>query len=83
MLEIDGHKLSESRAIIRYLAAKHGLTPTNAYDVWRNESLIDHYADIENGLFKAYFAEDKEKAFKDFVDGRLTHSFGVLEKRLK
>ena len=48
---------------MRYLAAKHGLAPTDAYDVWRNESLIDHFADTENGLFKAFFAEDKEKAF--------------------
>lgn len=85
-LKIDGKKIGQSRGILRYLAAKHGLYPKEPYDLWRMESLLDHYADLEAGLYKVVFTQGEEaKAAegKKFYEGILSTSLNILETRLK
>lgn len=48
VLEIDGHKLGETKAILRYLSSKNGMHPTDPYQAWKVDSLADHYSDMES-----------------------------------
>lgn len=82
VLEIDGHKLSETRSILRYLAAKHHLHPLDAYDLWRVDSLVDHYGDVEKAFFAVTLSKD-EDAIKGFIEKTLVPTLLVLEARLK
>ncbi len=83
MLDIDGHSLSETRSILRYLAAKHGLHPLDAYDLWRVDSLVDHYGDIERAFFAVTLSTEKEVAMRGFIEKNLLPTLSVLETRLK
>lgn len=85
-LMIDGKQIGQSRCIVRYLAAKAGLYPTEPYDIWRMESLVDHFADLEMGFYKVVFTQDKEEQAKEaekFGKGILTTTLQILENRLK
>lgn len=84
-LKMDGKKIGQSRGILRYIAAKHGLYPKEPYDLWRMESLLDHYADLESAMYKVFFAPEdkKEEEGKKFGEGILTTTLKILENRLK
>lgn len=58
VLEIDGKKLSQTKSILRYIFQRQGNYPTDKYDIYRLESLVDLYSDIEGALMKAYFSPD-------------------------
>lgn len=68
MLEIDGMELVESKSILKYIALKHGLHPTDPINNYKVNSLVARYIDFEGAMYKAYFAkeEEKEQALKDF-----------------
>lgn len=83
MLEIDGKTLSQSRAILRYVIQRAGLYPTDAYEVYRLESLIELYNDIESAIFKAFFSGDAETGMKDFMANVFFKRMAQVEKRLK
>ena len=54
-MEIDGKTLSQSKAILRYIFMRQNQYPTDPYEVYRVESLVDLYLDIISGLESAYY----------------------------
>lgn len=85
MLEIDGMQLVESKSILRYIALKHGLHPTDPVNNYKVNSLIDRYIDLERTYYKIFFAkeEEKQEMRKEFVEKELFPTFTAIEKRLK
>ena len=85
MLEIDGLQLVESKSIMRYLALKHGMHPTDPVNNYKVNSLVDRYVDFEGAFYKAFFTKEEEKAqaFKDFHEKEVLPTLGAIEKRLK
>lgn len=81
VLEIDGHKLCETRSIIRYLMLKANRHPTDPMTAWRVDSLADHHGDIEMEFVSNFF-KGKEAIMK-FVEDKLIFTFGRLQKRLE
>lgn len=83
VLDIDGKSLSQSRAILRYLFQREGLYPTDKYEVYRLESLVDLYGEIEAAIFKTIGSPDRDAAMKDFFTTTFPLRMTQLEKRLK
>ncbi len=51
--------------------------------MYRLESLVDLYGDIEGALIKAFFSEKKDEAMKEFMTTTFPARMAQLEKRLK
>ena len=83
VLEIDGKELSQSRAILRYIFQRAGQYPTDPYEVYRLESLIELFNDIEAALFKAVMGGDIEAGIKKFFAETFDYRMAQVEKRLK
>ena len=80
ILDIDGHNLVQTKAIVRYIAMTHGLYPTDPFDVYLVESFVDQVADIKEYLieFSAHNEMDKLAAHYEKQTGFLQ----VIERRL-
>lgn len=85
MLEMDGMKLVESKAILKYIALKHGLHPTDAVNNYKVNSLVERFIDFEGAFYKGFFAKEEEKAEKmtEFREKEALPTFTAIEKRLK
>ena len=74
--------ISETKAILRYLASKNGLHPTDPYQAWRVDSLADHYSDMESEITTTFKSDEVEKSFKEFIEQILdTRSSGEATSR--
>lgn len=54
VLEIDGKKLAQSKAILRYICMREGHYPTDPYEIYRVESLVDFYLDMMDAMEVAF-----------------------------
>ncbi|NWH70586.1 GSTA1 transferase, partial [Piaya cayana] len=85
MVEIDGMKMVQSRAIANYIAAKYNLCGKDL----KERALIDMYvegmADLNELIMSHTFqpAEKKEQHFATIVDRATNRYFPVFEKVLK
>ncbi|XP_015270070.1 PREDICTED: glutathione S-transferase 3-like [Gekko japonicus] len=85
MVEIDGMKMVQSRAILRYIAAKYNLYGKDL----KEQALIDMYVEGTTdlmGLILMYpflSSEDKKKQLATFVEKATKRYFPVYEKVLK
>ncbi|XP_054847303.1 glutathione S-transferase 3-like [Eublepharis macularius] len=85
MVEIDGMKMVQTRAILRYIAAKHNLYGKDL----KEQALIDMYVEGTTdlmGLILMYpflSPEDKEKQLATIIDKATKRYFPVYEKVLK
>jgi len=61
LLEVDGKKLVQSWAILRFLGRQHGYYPSEPETAWRIDSTIDACEDYLNSYFKFQFEKDEEK----------------------
>lgn len=61
MLRMDGMELYESKAILTYIALKHGLHPTDPVNNYKVNSLVDRFIDLEFGMVKIFEAKEEEK----------------------
>lgn len=79
ILDIDGHNLVQTKAIVRYIAMTHNLYPTDPYDVYLVESFIDQVADVKENLieFSAHNELDKLAAHYEKQAG----FWEVIERR--
>ncbi|CAG9326153.1 unnamed protein product [Blepharisma stoltei] len=68
VLEIDGIRMVQSKAIARYLCQKFGYYPNSPTDVYWVESLVDLREDIISEYFKAKFNKDEEAINKIFSE---------------
>lgn len=82
VMEIDGHKLTNSIAIASYIARKNGLYPNDPHAVWGTLAIIDHIEDfigqyigklLQNDLNGAVSWWNKAKKLK----------LGIMDKILK
>ena len=68
MVEIDGEKLVESKAIARYLCRKFGYYPSNLADSYLVESICDVCVDIFAGVSKAVMSKNEDNIRKFFEE---------------
>lgn len=81
ILEIDGKKLSQTRAILRYLCMKEGLYPRDSKEIYLCESLCDYVDDIRLPLIDAVRTSDIEKMMQ--AKTALPQHLMKLESRLE
>ncbi|XP_070588964.1 glutathione S-transferase-like [Erythrolamprus reginae] len=85
MVEIDGMKLVQTRAILNYIAGKYNLYGKDL----KERALIDMYCegtvDLNEGIMMLYFkpADTKEKELQAILEKATTRYFPVYEKVLK
>jgi len=80
VLEVDGKKLSTTRAILRYLCMTNGLYPSGLEEVYWCESLCDFVDDICLPLIDAARTSDIEMLLK--AKNALPERLQMVEKRL-
>jgi prostaglandin-H2 D-isomerase / glutathione transferase len=68
VVEIDGHRLCESRAIARYLCRKFGYYPSNLADSYWVESLCDVKEGIYGDVLGLMFKKDMEGVQKFYTE---------------
>nr|AVC68799.1 glutathione S-transferase 2 [Subpsaltria yangi] len=65
ILEIDGKKLTQSRAICRYLAKEAGLAGKDAWEDLQIDIIVDTIDDVRYAIVDyGYFSDEKSKAAK-------------------
>uniref|UniRef100_U3ET11 glutathione transferase n=1 Tax=Micrurus fulvius TaxID=8637 RepID=U3ET11_MICFL len=85
MVEIDGMKLVQTRAILNYIAGKYNLYGKDL----KERALIDMYCegavDLNEGIMMLHFrpADTKEKELQTVLEKASTRYFPVYEKVLK
>jgi len=68
MVEVDGLKLVQSYAIMRYLGVKLGYVPSDPVQHYQMDSIIGLRDDFANGLIPLSFAKDPEGVAKHYAD---------------
>ena len=81
MVEVDGLKLVQSYAIMRYLGVKLGYVPTDPVQHYQMDSIIGLRDDFANGLIPLSFAKDPESVSKYYAD-KAPHFLKMFEDRL-
>jgi glutathione S-transferase len=81
VLEIDGHKLSTSIAIERYLAKKFGLYPADPYQAYLVDSIIDYRYDTFTKYAQLFWSKDEE-ALLNYITNDIKPRLAVIEARL-
>lgn len=81
MLEIDGHKLVESRAIARYLCRKFGYYPSNLADSYWVESISDLKEGLLGDGLTLMFKKDFE-GLRKFYSEDMPYYLQKIEARL-
>ncbi|KAM8809085.1 glutathione S-transferase-like [Eudromia elegans] len=85
MVEIDGMKMVQTRAILSYIAAKHNLYGKDM----KERALIDMYVEGIMDLYELILtapmqpADKKEQHFANIMDKATNRYFPVFEKALK
>ncbi|CAG2105612.1 unnamed protein product, partial [Medioppia subpectinata] len=80
---IDGSmKLTQSNAILRYLARKHGLVATDETGLVRQDVVEQQLVDIRNGFFGVVVAPDFETKKVIYIAETLTQQLDALSRFL-
>ncbi|KAK3749224.1 hypothetical protein QZH41_009337, partial [Actinostola sp. cb2023] len=61
VLEVDGKKLCESMAIMKYVARECGLTPSDNFEIAQCDMIVDMMADLLARMMKFFFEKDEER----------------------
>ena len=89
LLEIDGKQMTQSRAILRYLAQLYGQYPTDIFELYQAESVLDFVEDITYSISPLFlkFMRDPEKKtdaieehFKNILPGLITPISNLLKQ---
>jgi glutathione S-transferase len=83
VLEIDGRQLVTAIAIGRHIALKHGLYPSDSYEVYSAESLIDFVGDFLSVYDKLAFKEANWAGWDEYLCGEGVQRLKIAEARLK
>ena len=85
VIEIDGKKLAQSKAILRYIFMRQNQYPTDPYEIYRIESLVDLFLDLANGMEQAYESdkENGEEACMKWIKANFPKRLAQLTKRLE
>ena len=76
-LEFDGNKLSQSKAILRYLGKQYGYYSQNPLTAWEQDSIVDEIDDFAAVAFKVRTEVDPAKQ-KLFFDGLSKEFFPMM-----
>lgn len=80
ILAIDGHKLVQTEAIMRYVAQMHGLYPKSQKDVYLLESMVEKINEMKGDLVDCSVQNDEKK--KEECYEKTTVYLKMLEQRL-
>jgi glutathione S-transferase len=86
MLEIDGHSLTQSAAILRYIGAKYGFYPKDPVEGWRVDSTLDALQDLATKMLKVKNEPDADKRvelYNKLFETDLPTDLAVFEKRIQ
>jgi glutathione S-transferase len=84
ILEVDGVKVGQSKAIERFVARKCGMMGDNEIEDFQIDALACHITDIKDAFNKAknVAAEEKEESLKKWFAEGLPEWLGKVEKSL-
>jgi glutathione S-transferase len=82
VLEIDGKKLSTAISIGRYIALKTGMYPSDPYEVYNSESLIDFIGDFLNVFDRLAFKEHNWEGWDKYLRTEGVQKLKLVEARL-
>lgn len=82
VLEFGSKKLSISTAILRYLAQKNDLYPTDRFDIYLSESTVDLINDCHAAVDKFIFKEKDFTAWDAWTVGEGLNKLKIIENRL-
>eukprot|EP00930_Biecheleria_cincta_P048690 TRINITY_DN3396_c0_g1_i5.p1 TRINITY_DN3396_c0_g1~~TRINITY_DN3396_c0_g1_i5.p1 ORF type:complete len:229 (-),score=67.12 TRINITY_DN3396_c0_g1_i5:273-959(-) len=84
ILEVDGIKVGQSKAIERYVSKQLGLMGSNDIEAFQIDSLALHIADVKDAYKAAKEAgkDDKEAAMKKWFEETLPEWLAKVEKSL-
>jgi len=84
ILKVGNVAISQSRAIARYVAAKHGLNGSNALEAAKIDAVGESTVDVRTEFGKANYAtEGKEEKLKQFVDDFLPKYLNIWQDAIK
>ena len=86
VFETEGKFYAQSVAILRFLGIKYGYYPTDAYQGWEADSIIDSVGDLTNAFYKCVHITDPEEqkaAFGVFYETTFVRWLDAMQKRLK
>ncbi|MCO4771624.1 MAG: glutathione S-transferase family protein [Deltaproteobacteria bacterium] len=85
VLEIDGKKLAQSTAILRYLGSQHGMHPADAWTASQHDSLMQSVEDLRHKMPGGRGMPDEEKKEKReaFSAGWLTRWAATIDDQLQ
>ena len=78
----DDFKISQSQAILRYLARKYGLASKDERTLARQEMIEQQISDIKEPFFQLIFDKDWKEKKDDYLSGKLVPQLEVLAKFL-
>ena len=86
MLEIDGHKLVQTKAICNYVAQKYGFVPADPMTAYRGDKAVEYWMEdvVMKHIFKAViFVPDAEKpaALEKCLNENLPAAFKLLTEK--
>jgi glutathione S-transferase len=64
VLEVDGEKLFQSMAILRYCGDLAGLTPRNRFERAKVDAFVDALDDVYKPIMPTFFMPDGEEKVK-------------------
>ena len=68
ILEVDGVKMSQSMAIMRYLGRVYGFYPEDPEEAWRVDSLLDSQVDLITKLYGLKYEPDENRRASNILD---------------
>lgn len=88
VLEFEGKRYAQSKAILEFLGAKYGYLPTNHCEIYQNFCIMSTVDDLNEKLFNAfapyspYDADTKKKLAEDVVKVDFPVFLPFIEKKL-
>ncbi|XP_031572873.1 hematopoietic prostaglandin D synthase-like isoform X2 [Actinia tenebrosa] len=87
LLELgNGRVISQSVAILRFLALENGVAPDNAYERARADMIVDSVKDMEDKMAMLYWEKDEQRKAQlntSIYDDNLPKLMGFLTKILE
>lgn len=83
MLEIDGHRLVQSRCIERYLCQKFGFYPKDLFEIYQVESIAALKEDIELQFVKYNRILNDPQGWANWLKNEMPNCLKMIEGRLQ
>jgi glutathione S-transferase len=81
-LQIEGKQLQVAHSILRYLAQKNELYPSDRFDIYLSESLADLVTDCFAAFNKIMFTDKNPQGWEDWLNEEGTKRLKIMQNRL-